>query len=330
MKYNDDQDFKEFISQVHTKWSNANALRANVDDQSFRTIVLAAFPCSWDPIVATLYNTSTSREAINQLMTHWSCVSRDCITNPQTSTLALQAFTSNWRDRRNLLCVNPNCRCQGYTIEDCYWEGGGKAGVFPPNFRKKKGSVFINTGEGKLPQTSANLTTSTPSSDTTSNHEVIALAALTEVSPTHDTEFPNPDPIVNTRTILPNLSNNTTQGEEGSALFCLSSNTPQSYLVHQSDPIMTLLDSGASNYCFVERDTFEQYDCLDPPRMGHSAGKGSTFNIIGVGRATFLTNVEGATLKVNMDGALHTPHLRSNLISISKLVTKEKQRSYTT
>jgi hypothetical protein len=63
----------------------------------------------------------------------------------------------------------------------------------------------------------------------------------------------------------------TAQGEEGSALSRLSLNTPM----------------------------FEQYECLDSLRMGHFAGKRSTFNIIGVGRATFLTNVEGAVTPPN-------------------------------
>ncbi|XP_006457026.1 hypothetical protein AGABI2DRAFT_56310, partial [Agaricus bisporus var. bisporus H97] len=53
--------------------------------------ILNALPRSWDPIVATLYTTQSSREAINQLMTHWARVSRDRVSNPQSSTTALQA-----------------------------------------------------------------------------------------------------------------------------------------------------------------------------------------------------------------------------------------------
>jgi hypothetical protein len=44
MRYSDDQDFKEFLSQICMKWSDANALGANINDRSFRTIVLAALP----------------------------------------------------------------------------------------------------------------------------------------------------------------------------------------------------------------------------------------------------------------------------------------------
>jgi hypothetical protein len=58
--YNDGDDFQDFINHMCTKWSNATALGAPIDDRTFRTIVLSALPQSWDPIVATLYTTQTS------------------------------------------------------------------------------------------------------------------------------------------------------------------------------------------------------------------------------------------------------------------------------
>lgn len=92
--YTDGQDFIEFISQMRTRWSNATALGAPIDDKAFRTIILNALPRSWDPIVATLYTTQSSRDAINQLMTHWARISRERVVNPQNSTSALQASTT--------------------------------------------------------------------------------------------------------------------------------------------------------------------------------------------------------------------------------------------
>lgn len=124
MAYSDGQDFVEFISRIRTKWSNATALGAKIDDKAFRTIILNSLPRSWDPIVATLYTTQSSREAINQLMAHWARISRDRVDNPQTSTSALQTSTSNRnRERRGqspLLCTNSNCGRRGHTIENCY------------------------------------------------------------------------------------------------------------------------------------------------------------------------------------------------------------------
>jgi hypothetical protein len=72
MTYADGDDFVEFLSKLHTKWSNATALGAKIDDSSFRMILLTALLQSWNPIVATLYTTQSSCDAINQLVTHWT------------------------------------------------------------------------------------------------------------------------------------------------------------------------------------------------------------------------------------------------------------------
>jgi hypothetical protein len=111
--YSNGQDFVKFITWMHTKWSNATALGATINDQAFRSIILTALPCSWDPIVATLYTTSTSLEAINQLMAHWTRINRDCVTNPQSATSALQTSTNRYNQEhqcnQSLTCTNPNC-----------------------------------------------------------------------------------------------------------------------------------------------------------------------------------------------------------------------------
>jgi hypothetical protein len=93
--YVDGQDFVEFISRMHTKWSNATALGSTINDKSFHSNVLCVLPRSWDPIVAMLYITQSSHNAINQLMTHWARVSQDHVTNPQTSTSALQTSVNS-------------------------------------------------------------------------------------------------------------------------------------------------------------------------------------------------------------------------------------------
>jgi len=53
-----------------------------------------------------------------------------------------------------------------------------------------------------------------------------------------------------------------------------------------------------------------------------SAGKDSTFDIIGKRKVEFETSVDGKTRRVSIDGVLYTPNLRSNLISVSQLGTK--------
>lgn len=87
----------------------------------------------------------------------------------------------------------------------------------------------------------------------------------------------------------------------------------------------TILDSGASNHCFIDRSCFLSYETFDFPQTGCAADKNSTFDIRGkcvVNCTTFINNTE---VKISMSDVLHTPNLRSNLISISKLVSKGVQ-----
>jgi len=85
----------------------------------------------------------------------------------------------------------------------------------------------------------------------------------------------------------------------------------------------TLIDSGASDHCFTERLLFTLYNTLNNPLIRLSAGKESTFEITGKGRVEFLTDVDDAQRKIILDNALHTPRLRSNLILVLALDSKE-------
>jgi hypothetical protein len=184
------------------------------------------------------------------------------------------------------------------------------------------------TTDGNNAQTSTNLTTTSSTSNSTfaDNHEVVALAAITKVPSTHNSSSPMPDNHARNTSLNPIDGRN--QGEKEALISPIHMSLSQLHFVTPSETIITLLDSGASDHCFVEHKQFERYERIDPPRTGHSAGKGSTFDIQGIGIASILTTIKGSTLKVNMDGALHTPNLRSNLISVSKLVMKGASISF--
>lgn len=139
MRYSDSDNFPNHISLMRTKWAYANALGANISDTSFRTIVLNSLPCSWDAVIASLYSTKTSVDAISQLNVHWLRINHDRIQNPTHAVTALQATPNNHRQRSQLVCSNPNCKRKGHTIEICYWPGSGKEGQFPPGFGKRGG-----------------------------------------------------------------------------------------------------------------------------------------------------------------------------------------------
>ena len=56
--------------------------------------------------------------------------------------------------------------------------------------------------------------------------------------------------------------------------------------------------------------------------MGFAASKDSTFNVIGKGKAKIRTVVNGTERNITFENSLHTPELRSNLISVSKLAER--------
>lgn len=154
MKYDDSQDFPEHIANMRVKWAHANALGANVSDQSFKTIVLNSLPRSWDAVVASLYCAQTSVEAISQLNVHWLRISRDRATGTKPIVTALQTSASNYRTktRNQLICTNPNCNRRGHAIKNCYWTGGGKEGQFLPGFGRRGGlrGTATNTRQGSF------------------------------------------------------------------------------------------------------------------------------------------------------------------------------------
>ena len=85
---------------------------------------------------------------------------------------------------------------------------------------------------------------------------------------------------------------------------------------------LTLIDSGASDHCFVDKTSFMSLNTLCQPTIGLATSKESTFNVLGKGKARIKITVNGITRMVTLDDALYIPGLRSNLISVSKLVEK--------
>lgn len=139
MRYSDNEEFPTYISRIRVKWAQANALGASISDQAFKTILLNSLPRSWDPVVASLYRTSSSIETVSQLNVHWLRISHDRVTGTPSSTTILQA-NANTNRQNQLQCLNPNCGQRGHTIENCYWPGGGKEGQFPPGFGRRGGT----------------------------------------------------------------------------------------------------------------------------------------------------------------------------------------------
>jgi len=89
-----------------------------------------------------------------------------------------------------------------------------------------------------------------------------------------------------------------------------------------NDKTFTLIDSGALDHCFTNKELFIQINLLQQPTTGMTAGKQSTFHVEGGGKVRLRTNINGVSKTITFDDVLYTPELRSNLISISKLAEK--------
>jgi len=86
--------------------------------------------------------------------------------------------------------------------------------------------------------------------------------------------------------------------------------------------VPTLIDSGASDHCFVDKASFINLELLHRPITRLAAGKESTFKVIGKGKAKIHTMINNTRESITFENALYTPELRSNLISVSKLGEK--------
>jgi len=85
---------------------------------------------------------------------------------------------------------------------------------------------------------------------------------------------------------------------------------------------LILIDSGANDHCFADKSLFTIYKALKQLSVGLLANKGAMFSIIGKGNIEIITNIKDIRRKVKFENVLHTPEMRSNLISLSRLEDK--------
>lgn len=92
-------------------------------------------------------------------------------------------------------------------------------------------------------------------------------------------------------------------------------------IINAKEIILTVLDSGASDHFITRREDFITYEPISA-KDGLSSKKGSSFTIIGKGRArkTFIIDNHEVTLTFE---ALHAPDVTSDLISVSELDAKD-------
>lgn len=220
-------DFLKHVEDLREKWKSATEKGAKIDDLAFRTILIASLPESWNTVVVGLYAMTKSKDAIAALMTYWDRL----VSQKQKSGILATALQTQSKPR--LVCVNPNCQRSGHVIENCYWKGGGKEGLFPPNFQNK----------GKTPRT---LPSNMPMQTATQTTTPAANVAASNTPQTQDQ--PQVTYTLSTMTV-------------GARELVEDIGT----YISRSKTISTYADSGATDHFFVNRKAFSDYEELRTP-----------------------------------------------------------------
>jgi len=207
----------------------------------------------------------------------------------------------------------------------CYWPEGGKEGQFPPGFGKRggfRGSVANIWQKGFKLLSTTNATTTGEENNqisacmTMGNSEfkVPTISTLNEIH-RPDNRTPLSFSVINQQihnTIEVKSLNDIS--EEIPLACCMDS--------INKTAISTLLDSGASDYCFADLSLFTSYTPFEQLSPRLTTEEGLTFNVVGKGSVELQTNVNGQRRMITFDNALHIPGFRSNLISVARLSTK--------
>ena len=197
-KYKEGQDLDLHIKTLWEKLNTVLNAGAVISDAAFWMIILVTLSRSWDPIVSTLYTSTTTAALISTLRTHWIRIRQRDV--PASTALQVKMKPSNfWLQ---LQCSNPKCGHHGHVIADCYWPGGGKEGQFPVGFGKRGGG---NTGTGGSTPVAAIANTGTEAS--------YVLAVITD--------FP-PDDLPATKAFLTMPQRTLTYADSGATDHCFA------------------------------------------------------------------------------------------------------------
>ena len=331
------------IEKMHTLWKLANDTGANIDNQRFITKLLDSFPESWDPVINNMYNEKDLNTVIMNLTTHAERltiregktkdensppVTVDIVKALEATILALQAEMRSFKpynqrergttnpNKAHLICSNSLCRKIGHLIEDCFGQGGGKAGQYPPWYK------------GKRITRSANMATSSTSSGSTLTGTHWALSAtfnlkeiemILQENSVIDTRTPSLS--AGNRFVLPGAINPDDIKrliEEVIPIECkvalAAAANPETIGIGSA----CVADSGCTTYFFKSRDVFSIYKPLDKA-IGQSSMVGANFRVLGMGTVEIKVVHENTEHTLEFTNALHAPDVTANLISIGRM-----------
>jgi len=177
----------------------------------------------------------------------------------------------------------------------CYWRDGRKEEQFSPRFGKRGGfkGTDINTKQGGF-----NWEPTANAVEVANNEEPQTSAFMTD-SIAKVLQSPPPSIItVPNNTPSTSFDETTNQGRDAQGVRVDSSRPSKDPVIlsisgENKPEMLTFIDSGATDHCFVDRTMFTTYVPFEKPLAGLSAG--SSFDIVGKRSISFSTTINRVT-----------------------------------
>ena len=135
-------EIQDHIKLLRTRRAAVDNLSTTaMSDETWRGIIIRSIPPKpkWLPVIPSLYAMLSAADIISTLFAHGiMIIGRNAppTSHIHSSSTALAASSQPSEGP----CTNPKCKAKKrstHATKDCYWEGGGKEGQFPPNFRQR-------------------------------------------------------------------------------------------------------------------------------------------------------------------------------------------------
>jgi len=297
-------DLRAHFDKLRLLREQLAALGQSISDDDFAAIVISSLPNSYDSNIAAITSSALVSQSdltpdfimriLSDEYDRRQTRSKKTISNSEDA-----AYSA--KDLKKSTTVCENCKKKGHSKEQCWKDGGGKAGQAPKWFLNK-------TKKGKETEKAATATTAAsaatrPDGDAEPDGVWLAHAQdddwLTEIAE-EDT---------------PNLADLTIDEEEAYTKTYDHALLAGEGLNSQEET--TLFDSGASRHMSSYRGQFLDYKPIVPKPI--TAADNHTFHAIGKGDLMILLPNGKGHSRIRLRDVLYAPKMGITLISISKL-----------
>ena len=265
-----------------------------ISDTDYAAILLSPLPSTYDSTISSLVSAKMNYRTITPQIVKSSITddydTRHTKSRKSSNTTANDDVTYSAQSKKNLLCTN--CNKKGHMKENCWVEGGDKAGQGPKGRGNHKGK-----GKGKGTEKAAKAAEKDEKPDS---------VWLVQVDDDEDwfvelTDKDTPDLIYDAEdAYTKTFSHVLLAGED----------------LNPSER-MELFDSGASRHMSSYRNQFIDYKAIVPKSI--TAADNHTFQAIGKGDLMISIPNGKSVTRIRLKDVLYAPKMGITLISISKL-----------